>query len=65
MEWYKKVKKTPNMTKLATTSMPLERGRKGSVSPPKKRKKVEVTTRIRFSEVHPPNDDSSESESEL
>ena len=51
IEWYKKSKKTPNLTKLATTKMPAGRGRKGSVAPPKKKKKVEAMGRVSFADV--------------
>ena len=37
--WFLKAKKIPNITKLATTEMPVGRGRKGSRAPPKKKTK--------------------------
>ena len=36
VEWYKRSKKLPNLTKLVTTKMSKDRGRKGGAAPPKK-----------------------------
>ena len=44
IEWFKKAKKSPNITKLVTTKMPQGRGRKGCVPPRKKKRKVTVQT---------------------
>ena len=43
---YGNIKKVPNITKLATTSMPKGRGRKGSKAPSKRRPPVPIETRI-------------------
>ena len=39
VQWYKKSRSNPNITKLVTTTMPKGRGRKGCIAPPKKKKK--------------------------
>ena len=53
VEWYKKSKKVPNLTKLITAKMPKGRGRKGGAAPPKKKPKVTIssTDRVPFSTV--------------
>lgn len=51
VSWFKKAKKSLNITKLATTNMPAGRGRKGSLPPAKKKKKVAIKSRLSFSEV--------------
>ena len=48
---YNSVKKTPNLTKLATTDMPKGRGRKGSKGPVKRKPSVPIEKRI---ELNPP-----------
>ena len=47
---YGSVKKVPNILKLATTSMPKGRGRKGTKVPAKRRPPIPVETKI---ELHP------------
>ena len=49
--WFSKAKKTPNLTKLATTNMPAGRGRKGGVPPRKRRKIQSPKTRVSFATV--------------
>ena len=53
VQWYKKSRPNPNLTKLITTTMPKGRGRKGGIAPPKKKKKLTSTsaTRVPFSAV--------------
>ena len=51
IQWLKKGKTPPNLTKLVTTSMPKGRGRKGCTPPRKRMKKVPVTTYRPFAEV--------------
>ena len=41
----------PNISKLATTHMPVGRGRKGGVAPSKKKKKVKASSRTSFADV--------------
>ena len=41
----------PNISKLATTHMPVRRGRKGGVAPSKKKKRVKASSRTSFSDV--------------
>ena len=51
VQWYKKLRAKPSLTKLITTTMPKGRGCKGGVAPPKKKKKLSGTskTRVPFS----------------
>lgn len=49
VDWFKKAKKRPNLTKLATSQMPSGRGRKGGVGPRRKKKRPNATSRIPFS----------------
>ena len=51
VEWLKKTKKAPNLTKLVTAKMPKGRGQKGCVPPRKRRKKVAIHSRKSFAEV--------------
>ena len=51
IEWMKKAKRSPNLTKLLLTKMPKGRGQKGGVPPRKKKKKDEVQVRKSFTEV--------------
>ena len=51
VNWFIKAKKSVNITKLATTNMPAGRGRKGSIPPPKKKKKMGEKSRAIFSDV--------------
>lgn len=51
VDWLKKVKKSPNLTQLALTTMPKGRGRKGCNPPPRKKKKVTVESRKSFAEL--------------
>ena len=51
IEWVKKAKKAPNITKLTTATMPKGRGRKGCSAPPKKKKKVVELSRKSFADV--------------
>ena len=53
VQWYRKSRSNPNLTKLVTTTMPKGRGHKGSIAPPKKKKKVTSAsvTRVPFSAV--------------
>ena len=51
IQWLKKVKTAPSITKLVTTTMPKGRGRKGCAPPRKKMKKVPVATRKSFADV--------------
>ena len=51
VQWYKKLRAKPSLTKLITTTMPKGRGCKGGIAPPKKKKKISGTskTRVPFS----------------
>ena len=51
VEWVKRAKKVPNTTKLVITKMPKGRGRKGNIPPRKRKKKEEIVTHKRFTEV--------------
>ena len=51
VDWLKKVKKSPNLTQLALTTMPKGRGRKGCNPPPRKKKKVTVESHKSFAEL--------------
>lgn len=53
VEWYKKSRAKPSLTKLITTTMPKGRGCKGGVAPRKKKRKLSGTnvTRVPFSAV--------------
>ena len=53
VQWYKKSRAKPNLTKLIVTTMPKGRGCKGGVAPAKKKKKLTSSnpTRVPFSAV--------------
>ena len=52
VQWYKKSRAKPSLTKLITTTMPKGRGCKGGIAPPKKRKlSGSIVTRVPFSVV--------------
>ena len=65
VEWYKRSKKLPNLTKLITTKMPKGRGRKGGTAPPKKKAKVTSTERVPFSTVCKLSDGQKEAETQI
>ena len=50
MDWLKRTKKAPNLTKLVPAKMPKGRGRKGCLSPRKRRKKVAIHSCKLFAE---------------
>ena len=51
IEWYRKAKKMPSLTKLATSDMPKGRGHKGRRVPRKKRTKTPIATRVNLVDV--------------
>ena len=52
IEWYRKAKKMPSLTKLATSDMPKGRGRKGGRVPRKKQTKTPIATRVDLVDVN-------------
>ena len=52
IEWYRKAKKMPSLTKLATSDMPKGRGRKGGRVPQKKQTKTPIATRVDLVDVN-------------
>ena len=48
VEWYKRSKKLPNLTKLITTQMPKGRGHKGGAVPPRRSRKSQVQKEFPF-----------------
>ena len=51
IRWFLNAKKVPNLTKLATAEMPAGRGCKGTKAPPKKKPKMQPSSRVPFSLV--------------